>query len=190
MTIFERTLFSEQLGRGRGVVVEGLAHSKFPVTQTEGWIICDITFWPRQTRHVANAVLLGIRYAERLHCHIVRDPIPECGFAGGPTKLRSLFETSHLRPFPTSKKCGSQSSSSATNDNNVGFGVKFFRSDWFGTSAHRDPNKLTLTHSCPPLSRPRFLRSAVRGFRPSGKGRRAGLGKQNLTIDLGASSTD
>jgi hypothetical protein len=32
--------------------------------------------------------------------------------------------------------------------------------------------------------------SAVRGFRPSGKGRRAGLGKQNLTIELGASSTD
>ena len=27
-------------------------------------------------------------------------------------------------------------------------------------------------------------------FPPIGKGRRAGLGKQNLTIDLGASSTD
>src|SRR4029077_16831750 len=104
MAVFECALFSQQLGSWRRVVVDRRIGVIFPLAHAKARMVGIIGFWTRQARHVADAVVPSVLYADGPPMLVFRNPVPERRLSGCAAKAAGLLQKHNLVAEPAAEQ--------------------------------------------------------------------------------------
>ena len=124
VAVGQRVALAQELGRGRGALVDRAAQRELPLVHPEGRAVGVVVLRAGEPRDVAQEVLLGVRDAEVLHLRVVRDPVPEGRLLGGAAELGRLLQQDDLVAEPAGEERRGQTPATASHDDDVGLDVE------------------------------------------------------------------